>query len=297
MQPGESLVSPRRLRVTPGYFEAMGMPLAAGRYFAERDGMDAPAVVIVDERLADKFWPGDDPIGRRMYRPTDPSDLLAVNEDTVWLRVVGVVREAVLEDLAGNDGSVGAYYFPFSQDTGRTSRLAIKTASDPSGLIPSVRTAVAAIDPELPLYDVRTMGERLDLSLTSQRTAMVLALAFAGVALLISAGGIYGVLAFLVSQRTREIGIRMALGSSGRSVFALVLREGMLLVGFGLALGIAGTVALRGALASQVYGVGPLDLSVIGMVIVVLGLVALSACALPASRAARVDPVIVLTQQ
>ena len=297
MQPGESLVSPRRLRVTPGYFETMGMPLVAGRYFAEGDGPDAPGVVIVDERLADKFWPGDDPGGRRMYRPTDPNDLLAVNEDTVWLTVVGVVREAVLEDLAGNDESVGAYYFPFGQDTGRTSRFVIKTASDPSGLIPSVRTAVAAIDPELPLYDVRTMGERLDLSLTSQRTAMVLALAFAGVALLISADGIYGVLAFLVSQRTREIGIRMALGSSGRSVFSLVLREGMLLVGFGLALGIAGTVALRGALANQVYGVGPLDLSVIGLVIAVLGLVALSACALPARRAARVDPVIVLTEQ
>ena len=161
----------------------------------------------------------------------------------------------------------------------------------------AVRTAVARIDPELALFDVKTMDERTALSLSSRRTSLLLALAFGGLALFLSAVGIYGVLAYLVAQRRREIAIRVALGSTGAGVVRLVLREGLVLVAIGLAAGLAGAVALQKAVASQIYGVRPLDPLVIGGVTVLLGTIALAACALPARRATRVDPVEVLKEE
>jgi predicted permease len=297
-KPGESLVSPMQVIVTPGYFETMSTSLVRGRSFDERDTGTSPGVVIVDERLARKFWPGSDPIGKRMYKPNSPKELLNIDANTRWLTVVGIVREVQLEDLAGRPTTVGAYYFPAAQVVPRGMTLAIKTAtSDPAAILPALRKELTRIDPAMPLADVRTMPERMALSLTSRRAAMLLAVFFGAVSLFLSAVGIYGVLAYLVTQRSREIGIRVALGSTTAGIFRLVLREGAGLVTTGLTLGLAGTAALRRALESQVYGLGVMYPAVIALVMTILGIVALAASALPARRATQLDPVIVLNQQ
>jgi putative ABC transport system permease protein len=296
MQPGESLVSPMQIVVTPGYFEAMSTPLVRGRFFTEGDDETSPGAVIVDERLARKFWPGADPIGRRMYQPSDPQDLLAVNENTKWLTVVGVVREVQLKDLAGSADSVGAYYFPAKQQVRRFLVFAIKAAIDPNAVMRSVRAAMSEIDPSMPLATVRTMEDYTALSLMPRRTAMILATSFGIVALLLAAIGMYGVLAYLVAQRMREIGVRLALGSTTRGIMRLVLREGAVLVLSGLAIGLIGALALRSVLASQVFGLGALDPMVIGAAVLVLGATAFVACALPARRAAQVNPAVALNR-
>ncbi len=297
MKPSESLVSPMQMMITPDYFETMGTPLLRGRYFNEHDTDSSQGVVIVDERLAQKFWPGADPIGKRMYQPRNPKDLLKVDENTRWLTVVGVVREVRLEDLAGRITTVGAYYFPATQLVPRGLVIALKTNGDPAAVLRAARINIKELDPAMPLNNVRTMQEYTALSLMSRRAAMLLATSFGLVSLFLSAIGIYGVLAFLVTQRSREIGIRIALGSTSRGIFRLVLREGALLVAAGLVIGLAGTVALRQAMENQIYGLGAMDLRVIGTVMGILGVIALAACSLPARRATRVDPLTVLNQQ
>jgi len=298
MTPGESVISPNRIRATPGYFEALGVKLLAGRFFDARDTVDAPRVVIVDERLARKFWPGKDPVGRRMFLPSRAEDLITPGPDVTYLTVVGVVgavkREGLIE---GEQARLGAYYFPYAQDPTRGITLAIRTTGSPVLATEAVRRALAGIDPELPFYDVRTLAERMERSLDSRRTPMMLAASFAVVALLLAIVGIYGVLAYQVGQRTREVGIRMALGSSAAGIRGLVLREGAALVGVGLAVGLAGAVALRRAIAAQLFAVGPLDPRVLVIVTMVLSVAALVACLGPAQRAARVDPVAALTRQ
>jgi predicted permease len=294
MKPGESMIAPDYLFVTPGYFETMNIALKRGRYFEESDNESAAPVVIVDERLARHFWPNRDPIGQRMYRPQNAQELTQTSPRTRWYQVVGVVRSVRLADLAGTGTAFGAYYFPYAQNPSRDFTLAVRTTGEGGGVARMVRTAMAQIDPELALFDVKTMDERAALSMSSRRTSLMLALAFGGLALFLSAIGIYGVLAYLVAQRRREIAIRVALGSTGAGVVRLVLREGLVLVAIGLAAGFAGAVALQKAVANQVYGVRPLDPLVIGGVTVLLGMIALAACALPARRATRVDPVEVL---
>jgi len=296
MQPGESLISPRQVIITPGYFEAMSMQLVRGRFFDERDIASAAAAVIVDERLAQKFWPNQDPLGRRMYQPGSPEDLMKVDANTRWLHVIGVVKEVRLEDLAGGMNNAGAYYFPWDQSPRRGGSFAIRTSIDSAAVLRAVRAEMRKIDPELPLYDVRTMEERTANSLMSRRAAMVLAMSFGVVALFLSAIGIYGVLAYLVTQRIREIGIRIALGSTAEEIFRLILRAGLVLVIIGFAVGGAGAFALRRAVENQVYNVTAMDPVIIGSVAVVLGMVALAACVLPARRATHVDPVIILNQ-
>ncbi|HEV3202298.1 MAG TPA: ABC transporter permease [Bryobacteraceae bacterium] len=297
MKPGESVISPRQLVVTPGYFELMGIPLVRGRFFEDRDTETSTPVVIVDERLARRFWPDSDPIGRRMHLPENAADLLKIDEHTRWMTVVGVVRPVMLDDLEGNGSPVGAYYFPFSQSPSRGYTLALKTAADTGPVVRAVRAEIAGIDPELALFDIHTMEQRAELSLAARKTSMMLALGFGGVALFLSAVGIYGVLAYLVSQRRREIGIRIALGSTAAAILRLVMGEGLALVGTGLAVGVAGAVLLRRAVETLIYGVSPLDPLVLAAVTVVLAAVALAACGLPARRAMRVDPVVVLTEQ
>jgi ABC-type antimicrobial peptide transport system permease subunit len=160
----------------------------------------------------------------------------------------------------------------------------------------ALRAAVAAVDPDLPVFDVQTMEQRKESSLLSRRSPALLSVAFGGVALLLSAVGLYGVLAYLVTQRKREIGIRMALGSSARGIFELVIREGLLLLGAGLVVGAAGAFVLRRSLESQLFGIGSGDPRVLGAVALLLGVVAVAACALPARRATRIDPRTALTE-
>ncbi|MEZ5395706.1 MAG: FtsX-like permease family protein [Bryobacterales bacterium] len=247
-------------------------------------------MIIVDERLAERFWPNEDPIGRRMYQPRSAETLMQVDENTRWLTVVGVVRSIRLSDLSGSGSSVGAYFFPYAQSPEGGITLAVKTRGAPQSLATAVRNEMARVDPEVALFDVKTMQERADLSLSSKRTAMFLAVGFGIVALLLSALGIYGVLAYSVSQRRREIGIRVALGSTTAKVMGLVAWEGFVLALVGLALGAAGAVALRGVMASEIYGVGALDPMVLGGVALLLVGVAGTAALIPARRASRIDP-------
>jgi predicted permease len=296
MKPGESLISPLQLIATPGYMEAMGISLVKGRYFEERDDEKSPRVVIVDERLAHRFWPDRDAIGQRIYQPSS-IDFMKTDEHTEWLKVVGVVRTLRLADLTGAGNLAGAYYFPYAQSPQRGYSFAIGAATDTSTVARALRTSIASVDPTLALFDVKTIAERRDLSLASRRTSMSLAMAFGGLALFLSAVGIYSVLSYLLGQRRREIGIRLAIGSSPGGIFRLFLREGMLLIGSGLILGILGSIALRTAIKNQIYGVQALDPLVIGSVALVLGIVALMACMRPAQQATKVDPVVVLNEQ
>jgi putative ABC transport system permease protein len=298
MAPGESVISPNRLRVSPGYFEALGVRLKRGRFFTEADRAGAPRVVIVDERLAQKFWPKADPIGRRMYLPDRPDDVVKPGPSAVWLQVVGVVGTMKLHGLVdGEQGRLGAYYFPYAQDPTRGIGFAIQTTQDPTRVTSAVRQALSSLDPELSFHDVVAMPDRVERSLGSRRTPMLLSLAFGGVALLLASIGIYGVLTYQVSLRTREIGIRMTLGSDPAGILRLVVREGAILVTIGLLLGLAGTIALRRVIASQLYGVGALDAGVMITVSVMLILTALLACLAPARRAAKVNPVVALAQR
>jgi len=296
MKPGESVISPNAVDVTPGYFEALGAKLLRGRFFQDSDTAGALPVIIVDEKLARRFWPGQDPIGHRLYQPTDINDLLAVTEKTVFLTVVGVVGDLKLHDLTEAERAVGAYYYPMAQDGSRFVTIAVKTVGQPDSLASALRGALASLDPELPLFDLKTMEQRTETALLNRRTPAALALVFGAVALLLSAVGIYGVLAYLVTQRSKEIGIRIALGSSARAVFELVLREGLWLVGAGVLLGAAGALALRRSLDSLLFGVRASDPLVLGAMTVLLAVVALLACALPARRAARIDPLVVLAE-
>jgi predicted permease len=297
MQPGESVISPAQFAVGPGYFETMRIPLRRGRYFDERDVDGAVRAIIVDERLARRFWPDRDPVGRRMYMPSDVNDLLATNEKTEWLTVVGVVGEVKHDGLVTASEPVGAYYFPIDQSPRRLVTFAIRTGMDPSAIGTRVRAEVSGIDAELPLFSTQTMEQRVDESLVTRRWPVLLSAGFGLVALLLSALGIYGVLAYLVTQRTKEIGIRMALGGTPRSVFDLVAREGLLLIGVGFVIGAAGALAVRKSIEAQLYNVAPGDPAVAAAAAGTLAAVALVACVVPARRATRIDPVLALNRE
>ena len=297
MKPGESLISPEQVTVTPGYFEAMHITMRAGRPFDDRDRESAPGAIIVDERLAHHFWPARNPIGRRMYLPQDINNLLKTDEHTHFMAVVGVARSVHTADVEGSGNPVGAYYIPYAQNVQRGYALAVKTSGGTGPILRAMRARFAAIAPSLALFDVHTMEERGDLALGSRRASLTLAMFFGCLALFLSAIGIYGVLAYLVTQRQREIGIRAALGCTAGGVVKLVVGEALWLLGAGLLLGVAGSVALRSVVAGHLYGVKPLDPLVMSAVILTLAVVGLAACVLPARRATRVDPVIVLREQ
>jgi predicted permease len=290
MKPGESLVSPIQSTVTDGYFEAMKIGLVRGRYFTPSDTKDSTRAIIVDEKLANHFWPGQDPIGRRLYQPGSAEKLFETGPDTKWMNVVGVVKEVQSDGIANGQPTVGAYYYPYSQEPQNGLGLVIRSARPSEEIAGEVRKAVAALDPALPLYNVHAMSDYVDDALMSRRMPMLLAMVFGAVALFLSAIGIYGVLAYGVAQRRREIGIRLALGSTAGQVFGLVLKDGIVIVGIGLALGLAGLVGLRQVLAGVLSGVKPMDPVVIVSVAAGLTLIALIAMVLPARRAATVDP-------
>jgi predicted permease len=297
MAPGESLISPSQVSVTEGYFETMGARLIAGRFFNEGDTENRQRVIIIDDRLARKFWPDGDVLGKRMYQPDNPDAIMEKPSEDKLLTIVGVIAEMRLNNMVdGVNQRPGAYYFPFRQRPSASMGLAVRGAGNSRAIGEQARRAVAEVEPELPLYNVRTMEERTSEVLLDRRTPTLLAGGFAVVALFLAAIGIYGVLAYQVSQRRREIGIRIALGAGAPRIFRLVLGEGALIVGAGAALGLVGAFLLRRTLESLLYGVGAMDGLVVGSVAAVLAAVACVACIIPARRAAKTDPTIALTE-
>ncbi len=293
LQPGESPPVPHFSVVGPDYFKAMGIPLLKGRFLDERDTADTVASVVVDESLAERCWPNEDPIGRRLMNGIDGD---SARNDSTWRTVVGVVGKVRVADLATQD-KVGTVYFPQTQNDSRNFALVVKAAGSQEGLADMVRESIAKVDPELPVYDSQTMGTRLAESLLDRRAPMMILLAFAGLSLLLSAIGVYGVLAYSVTQRTREIGIRLALGAQTRSILAQVLRQGAALVAIGLGLGLAGSLALSRIMSNFLFEVAATDPWVLAGVSLSLSLVALTACLIPSIRATRVDAVIALRNE
>jgi predicted permease len=294
-KPGESIITAYQTNVTPGYFETMGVRLLRGRLFDGHDAATSPRVIIVDDRMARRFWPNQDPIGKRMWRPDDPR-LFPPTDQSQYLTVVGVVNTVKLMDLTGALERFGAVYYPMEQNPSSLLVTVARGGVDAAALTAAVRSVVRRLDPELPLFNVRTMIERRDQMMQNRRTPVVLSVAFGAIALFLAVIGIYGVLAYLVVQRRREIGIRMALGGNTRSIFGLVLREGVLIVAAGAVLGVAGTLAIGRVLESQLYGVRPTDPLVIAATCSMVALVAVLACLVPARRAAQTDPVRALNE-
>ena len=282
MTPEES-ANASYLVATPDYFRTLAIPLVAGRAFTEQDTEQSPMVVIVNETMARKYWPGESPVGKR----------ITIWRDEKFAReVVGVVGDT----RAALDTPPGAQmYVPFAQDAGWGSMtMVVRTTVEPSSLAGAVRGEIHALDKTLPVYNVRTMNEVAAASVAPRRAAMLLLTAFAAVALLLAVLGIYGVTAYYVTQRTHEIGIRMALGAQTRDVLRLVVGQGIRLTLVGLALGIACAFALTRVMASLLYGVKPTDPATFTGGALLLALVALVACYLPARRATKVDPMVAL---
>jgi predicted permease len=291
-EPGESLLSPFNHRVATDYFQTMGISLLLGRTFEAGDHADATQVIILDEWLANRYFPEGEAIGKRMLFGTVPG--MEEDDEPFLYTIVGVVGSARQNNLV-ESSFVGTYYFPFSQDASSNAQLIMKTAGDPMGLVEPARAIITRLDPEVPFYGARTMQERIDDSLMERRSPMLLLAIFAGVALFLAGLGIYGALAYSVAQRTREMGIRIAIGSSSAEVFRLVLGQGVRVVGVGLVVGAVGAFVLGQLIRSLLYGVQPTDFGVMGTVSLVLALTGLVACVLPARRATRIHPVVALT--
>jgi predicted permease len=268
--------------VSPGYFRAIGVPLTIGRYFDARDVKDAPATVIINESLAQRFWPNQDPLGKRV----------GLGEKEGWRTIVGVVHDAK-EFSVDKDVPIGVY-FPAEQIPIRSMFVVVRTSSPAEPMTATITKEIQTLDPEVPAFDVRTMQGRLSDSLARQRFATFLLGVFAVIALLLAAIGIYGQLAYSVNQRTHEIGIRLALGAQPVDILRMVVRQSMILVTVGTVIGLGGAIALTRVMSSMLYGITATDARAFLIPPLVLAAVALFASYLPARRAARVDPMIAL---
>jgi predicted permease len=274
-------------RIAAGdYFAAMGIGVVEGRFFDERDRQDSLKVAIVDEGFAARFWPGRSALGKRVKRG-------GADSDDPWMTIVGVVKTVKQYSLDADPPRV-AMYMPHSQEPTGSLYIVARTASDPSQMVAPFAAQVKAIDPEIPVYSVSPMRERLAGSLAQKRFSMLLLGLFAGVALALAAVGIYGVMAYMVAQRTREIGIRMALGAESRNLISLIVKQGMTIAAVGVAAGVAGALALTRFMSSMLYGVSAADPVTLVLVSGALAAIALLACAVPALRATRVDPIVAL---
>jgi len=279
--------------VSPTYFETMRMTLLSGRGFTEQDVMtpeppDAqhpafrrPTVTIIDEEFARRYWPDEDPVGQQIR---------------FWggkVMIVGVVRRVKMEGLSNDSDRVQSYY-PFRQNPSGGMSIVLRTAGDPTRLANAARQQVNAVDPDQPIYEMQTMGQIWTDSIAPDRLYLMLLGTFAGVALVLAAVGIYGVMAYSVIQRTHEIGIRMALGARQSSVLGLVVGQGMKLTVAGLVIGLGGALLSTRVMAGMLFGVSPTDPLTFVVISIVLAGVALGACFVPARRATKVDPMIAL---
>jgi predicted permease len=270
-------------QVTPGYFEAMRMRIVAGRGISEDDRADAPPVVVINETMARRYWPNEDPIGKRIS---------GEGQDGPWVTVVGVVRDVRHNGL--DQAPLVEMYLPFEQQPGRGMTLVVRTARDPLALASAVREEVRAIDPDLPLGATASLEQLVGRSVALPRLYLTFFGFFAFVALLLAAIGIYGVTAHAVAQRTQEIGIRMALGAQRTDVVGMIVRQSAVLVGAGLAFGLALALLLSRALGSLLFDLSPTDPLTYAIIAAVLAAVAMLASWMPARRATRVDPLVAL---
>jgi predicted permease len=277
-KPGEELQADLRW-TTPDYFRTMGIPLIKGRFFSEHDwDKNAPNVVLIDDKFARRFWPGGDAIGKHIG--FDPKDQFSI------VGVVGTNKQYGLDV----DGKIVAYF------RGGGGWLVARTAADPTASVSSIVREIHAMDPTIPVYDVRTMDERMYDSMARQRFAALMLGAFAAFALILAVVGVYGVMSYLVTQSTRDIGLRLALGARDTDILGLVVSQGMLLAVAGIVLGLIGAAALTRVLTSLLFGVSVRDAITFSCASMILALVALCACFFPARRAARIDPVIALRE-
>jgi predicted permease len=294
MKPGESLLAPNQVLATDGYFEAMRIPVVSGRVFGSRDTTDSTKVAVIDERLAERFWPGQDAVGRRLYFAGDIKDPQAITPQTQFFNVVGVVKEVVVADPKAEFTPIGTFYFPVSQFQPGGLTYTLRLSGPSNTIATEIRNAIRSIDPQLPVFRLQTMQAGIDRALVGRRAPMLIAAGFSAVALFLAAIGIYGVLAYGVAERKRELGVRMALGGSTGSIFRLVLNDGLWIVGIGVVVGLLGSFFVGRLMRALLFGVSPMNVEVIGLVTLVLAAVALLASGIPALRASRINPVVVL---
>jgi putative ABC transport system permease protein len=285
LPPGEHLAADYR-DVTPRYFATMGIPLEKGRAFAEQDDLDHPRVVIIDETLARRFFPNQDPIGKHLQVPD------AAQPPREIVGVVGGVR-----DTGFDQQPRPAVYFPSLQSPDQTMSLVVRTTLPLGAAIPAIKNAIWAVDKDQPVFQVRSMDEIISGIVSAQRLAFLLLGVFAFLALALAAIGIYGVTSYVVSERTHEIGVRVALGAQRRDVSRLVLGHGASLAGLGMIGGLVAALALTRLLSSLLFGVSATDASIFLGVAALLFFVALAACYVPARRAMRVDPMTALRNE
>jgi predicted permease len=291
VQPKDSTPEADQRPVSPGYFEALNIPLVRGRFFDQRDTPASAPVAIIDESMAKTYWPDEDPIGKRIRRGGPRSN-------SPWMSIIGVVRHVRYRTL--ESPSRVELYWPYDQTPFAlgTMSLAIHTASaDPRTLAAAVQRQVLALDPDQPVYRIRTLQELVSESMARRRLSMFLLAIFAGAALLLAAVGIYGIMSYTVAQRAHEVGIRMALGARSLDVVRLVLGQSLWLTLAGIAAGLAGSLLLTNFLSTLLFNVKATDPATFGLVALTLLLVALSASFVPAYRATTVDPVNALRQE
>jgi putative ABC transport system permease protein len=267
--------------VTPNYFETMGTPLLDGRTFGDADNATAPRVVVINESLARRTWPGENPIGRRLKQGWPEMT-------TPWREVIGVVGDVKFEGLAENTPL--QVYMPLAQEPTPDLAIAVRTAVPPASVQASIETAIRAVDRDLPIFTVRTMERVIDTSVGRERMSVLVLSVFAFVALVLASVGLYGLVAHSVTERTHEIGVRMALGANPRDVIALVVGEGLSMAVAGVVVGLAGSLALAQSIRTLLFGVAPTDPPTFAAVTALLLGVATIACSLPAWRATRLDP-------
>ena len=282
-QPGQELQVDLRI-ATSDYFHAMEVPLRKGRFFSDHDTQDSQQVVVIDEKFAQRFWPHDDPVGKHLW--FDPKKPLTI------AGVVGLVKQYGLD----TDGKI-VVYFPQTQQADNGLYQVARTSSDPARVAGAIVREVHAVDPGVPVYDIRTMQDRLHASLARQRFSMTMLAAFAMFAMILAAVGVYGVISFVVTQGTHDIGVRIALGAQHTNILRLVVRQGMGLALVGIALGLAGAAALTRVMASLLFGVSATDRITFTFVTTFLAATALVASYLPARRATRVDPMVALREE
>ena len=287
--PGQA-PSAERIQVNGDYFATLSIPLMAGRTFGAEDVESSPRAVIVDTMFVEKCFHGQNPLGKRFAYGDKPPD-----KESNWMRIVGVVGHIRNFGLRGSTRE--QTYVAFTQNVPTSASFALRTGRDPSALVPSVRAAMREVAGDLPIFNFRTMDDRFASSISTERLTLLLLGVFAALALLLAAVGLYGLLSYTVGQRSREIGIRVALGATRRSVLDLVVGHGLKLAGLGMLLGLATSLGLTRLLSSLLYEVSPFDPASFASVALMLAAVALLACWLPARRASKVDPMEALRHE